>query len=239
MVHVYLRREVVGNSVQIQQKTQSGPSVNRPVVQDRLHSGESRHQPSSYSHGHVFPDKFGVQKMGCNQSNMFHNYMGPFPEGERAAFGDQGLKKEWWFSARVPILLKGESITVERFAYSFFGVALGRMRSNDCKMSLDLVWSANQPKMPIGFSSKPEDSVWFQLGWQLGGTQGSAFLRGKAPVAPLFGKRAKDPGGVSLAGPVYQPQENGNLSIRLVDTPLVQNSSCFMPKAIEKVSDKN
>jgi len=164
MVHVYLRREVVGNSVQIQQKTQSGPSVNRPVVQDRLHSGESRHQPSSYFHGHVFPDKFGVQKMGCNQSNMFHNYMGPFPEGERAAFGDQGLKKEWWFSARVPILLKGESIAVERFAYSFFGVALGRMRSNDCKMSLDLVWSANQPKMPIGFSSKSEDSVWFQLG---------------------------------------------------------------------------
>ena len=122
MVHVYLRREVVGNSVQIQQKTQSGPSVNRPVVQDRLHSGESRHQPSSYFHGsHVFPDKFGVQKMGCNQSNMFHNYMGPFPEGEGAAFGDQGLKKEWWFSARVPILLKGEKQrTVERFAYRFF-----------------------------------------------------------------------------------------------------------------------
>ena len=127
MVHVYLRREVVGNSVQIQQKTQSGPSVNRPVVQDRLHSGESRHQPSSYFHGsHVFPDKFGVQKMGFFQPiqhvPQLLTTLGflPFPEGERAAFGDQGLKKEWWFSAQVPILLKGESITVERFAYSFF-----------------------------------------------------------------------------------------------------------------------
>ena len=53
--------------------------------------------------------------MGCNMGrNMF-------PEGERAAFGDHGLKKEWWSSARVPIFLKGE-MHHERFRVRFRGL---------------------------------------------------------------------------------------------------------------------
>ena len=130
-----------------------------------------------------------------------------FSRGRRSSFRRSRLEKRMVVQhSGSDCCWKVNASWTERFALTrfFWGDALGRMRSKDCKMSLDLVWVSQSTQKCQDFRQN--------LRILSGFSSDDGSVEHKAGCFSIATPWL--PRGERTAGPVYQSQENGNLSIR-------------------------